>query len=216
VGDVEVKMVASVRSLSSRWVAWALSAAYLVVSVAVGVALLVMPKIDTGQRGNPATYISDNTSKDPDTLTSQAPPGFQHVNGPVGLRTVIPDGWQTVTAGGPGALRAVDPADPGRIIGYGGARASSPDLVGVHIAYEKRYSDLTKNYRRVELNKAAYAGHPAVEWEFLHDDGRGIQRVQALYWLVEDTEYFVFVSGPDTQWPRMRVVYDAMVANSRP
>jgi hypothetical protein len=55
-----------------------------------------------------------------------------------------------------------------------------------------------------------------VEWEFLHDDGRGTQRVHALYWLVDGTEYFVFVSGPDEQWARMKPVYDAMVANSRP
>src|SRR5688572_7377769 len=43
-GVVEVKLVASIRSLSSRWVAWAFAAAYLMVSAVVGVVLLTMPK----------------------------------------------------------------------------------------------------------------------------------------------------------------------------
>jgi hypothetical protein len=209
-----VNLVASVRSLSSRWVAWAFAAAYLVVSVAIGAVLLTMPKTDAAGEGNP-TYIADDTLPDA-TATSQAPAGFQHVEGPAGLRTVVPDGWRTVTAGGPGALRAVDPSDPGRIVGYGGAKAAAPDIVGVHVAYESRFAQRTTNYRRVDLNKATYGGHPAVEWEFLHDDGRGTQRVHALYWLVGDTEYFVFASAPDAQWARTKTVYDAMVANSRP
>jgi hypothetical protein len=186
-----------------------------VVSVAIGAVLLAMPKVDAVEQGGQTSYIADDTPGDA-TTTSVAPAGFQHVDGPVGLRTVIPDGWRSVTAGGPGALRAVDPSDPGRVVGYGGAKAASPDLVGVHVAYENRFAQRTTNYRRVDLNKATYGGHPAVEWEFLHDDGRGTQRVHALYWLVGDTEYFVFAASPDAHWARMRTVYDAMVANSRP
>jgi hypothetical protein len=213
-----VKLVASVRSLSSRWVAWAFAAAYLVVSAAIGAALLAMPKTSDVDVGSQTTYMSDDTTQSPstDVMTSAAPPGFQRVRGPEGLRTVIPDGWQTVNAGGPGALRAVDPSDAGRIVGFGGAKVTTTDLVTMHVEYEDRFADRTTNYRRVDLNRATYGGHPAVEWEFLHDDGRGTQRVHALYWLVDGTEYFVFVSGPDEHWARMKPVYDAMVANSRP
>jgi hypothetical protein len=211
-----VNLVGSVRSLSSRWVAWAFAATYLVVSAAVGAALLAMPKTTDPGVDGPATYIAENTLQDPSTDVSPVPTGFQLVDGPVSLRTVIPYGWQVVAAGGPGAMRAVDPSDPGRIIGYGGAKATSPDLVGVHVGYEQRFADRTTDYRRVDLNSATYGGHPAVEWEFLHEDGRGTQRVHALYWLVNDTEYFIFVSGADAQWPRMVPIYDAMVANSRP
>jgi hypothetical protein len=213
-----VNLVASVRSLSSRWVAWAFTAAYLVVSAAVGAALLAMPKTSPIDLGNPTTYISDDSTQgsSPDVLTSAPPAGFQRISGPENLRTVIPDGWQTVTAGGPGALRAVDPSDAGRIVGFGGAKVTSTDIVAIHVDYEDRFADRTTNYRRVDLNRATYGGHPAVEWEFLHDDGRGTQRVHALYWLVDDVEYFVFASGPDAQWARMKPIYDAMVANSRP
>lgn len=205
--------MASVRSLSSRWVAWAFAVAYVVVSAAVGAALLAMPKTDAVGAENPTTYISDDV---PTVLTSPAPAGFQRVRGPEGMETVIPDGWLTVSAGGPGAMRAVDPSDAGRIVGFGGAKATSPDIVGVHIDYEDRFADRTSAYRRLGLDSATYGGHPAVEWEFQHQDGRGLQRVRALYWLVGGTEYFVFASGPDAQWTRMAPVYEAMVANSRP
>jgi hypothetical protein len=196
----------------------AFAAAYLVVSAAVGAALLTMPKTTDVGVGTQTTYMSDDSRQHPstDVLTSAPPPGFQRVRGPAGLRTVIPDGWRPVDAGGPGALRAVDPSDAGRIVGFGGAELTATNLVTMHVEYENRFADRTTNYRRVDLNSATYGGHPAVEWVFLHDDGRGTQRVHALYWVVEGIEYFVFASGPDEQWTRMQPIYDAMVANSRP
>lgn len=207
--------MASVRSLSSRWVAWASAAAYLVVSAAVGAVLLAMPKTDAEGAGNPATYISSDGAS-PTVASSSAPAGFQRVAGPEELSTVIPDGWRPVSAGRPGALRAVDPSAPARVVGFGGAPASSTDIVQVHVAYESGFASRTTEYRRLDLNSAMYGGHPAVEWEFQHEDGRGLQRVHALYWLVDGIEYFVFASAPEEQWSRMQPVYDAMVANSRP
>jgi hypothetical protein len=209
-----VKLVTSIRSLSSRWVAWAFAAAYLAVSAVVGTVLLTMPKTDVTDAGTQTTYISEDQ---PEIMVSPAPAGFQWVRGPAGMQTVIPYGWQSVAAGQPGAMRAVDPADPGRIVGFGGARALSDDIVRTHIGYEESFAGRTKAYHRVDLNSATYGGHKAVEWQFTHQDGGGPQRVQALYWLVDGVEYFLFVSGPDQQWSsRMKPVYDAMVANSSP
>lgn len=204
--------MASVRSLSSRWVAVAFAAAYLVVSLVVGAVLLAMPKTDPAGR-HPA-YISDDTLPAPST--SQPPVGFSWARGPESLETVIPFGWRVVDAGAPGAMRAVDPSDASRVVGYGGAAAASTDIVAVHVAYEEKFADRTADYRRLDLNSATYGGHPAVEWEFEHQDGGGVQRVHALYWLVGDVEYFLFVSGPEEQWARMRPIYDEMVAHSRP
>jgi hypothetical protein len=210
-----VKLVASVKSMSSRWVAWAFCAAYFVVSAAVGAVLLTMPKPDAAGAEDPATYISSDGAS-PTAASSSAPAGFKRVNGPAGLSTVVPDGWRAVSAGSPGAMRAVDPSDPARVVGFGGARASSTDIVRVHVAYESGFASRTVAYKRLDLNSATYAGHPAVEWEFQHEDGRGLQRVHALYWLVDGVEYFVFASAPDEKWSRMKPVYDAMVASSRP
>lgn len=210
-----MKLVGSVKSLSSRRVAWAFAAAYVVVSAAVGAVLLTMPKTDAAGAERPTPYISSDGSS-PAVASSTAPAGFQRVGGPAQLSTVIPDEWRSVSAGGPGAMRAVDPSDPSRIVGFGGARATSPDIVRVHVAYESGFAARTVAYRRLDLRSATYGGHPAVEWEFQHRDGRGLQRVHALYWLVGGVEYFVFASAPDEEWPRMQPVYDAMVANSRP
>jgi hypothetical protein len=215
-GVAEVKLVTSVRSLNSRWVAWAFAAAYLAVSAVVGVVLLTMPKTDVTDAGNPTSYISDDTYPKSESTPSPAPAGFQRVHGPAGLETVIPDGWRSAVAGQPGAMRAFDPSDPGRIVGYGGAKAVSADLVATYLAYEESFADRTTGYHRVDLNSATYGGHAAVEWEFVHRDGEGLQRVHALYWLVNGVEYFVFASGLDQQWARMKPVYDAMVANSSP
>ena len=215
-GVDEVKVVASIRSLNSRWVAWAFAAAYLVVSAVVGMVLLAMPKVDATDAGEQTSYISDDAVPSPEIVVSPAPAGFEWVEGPGALETAIPDGWRSVAAGQPGAMRAVDPSDPARVVGYGGATATSNDLVGVHLQYEEGFADRASAYRRVDLNSATYGGHPAVEWEYTHRDGRGLQRVHALYWLADGVEYFVFASAPNDQWSRMKPVYDAMVANSRP
>ena len=207
-------MVARIRSLNSCWVAWSFAAVYLVVSAVVGAVLLTMPKADRATPGSDSSYTSGDEI--PSLMVSPAPAGFQWVHGPAGLETVIPNGWRAVAAGQPGALRAVDPSDPERVVGYGGAPVESTDLVGEHLEYERGFADTTTAYRRLDLNSAKYGGHPAVEWEFVHRDGREVQRVHSLYWLADGVEYFVFASSPKDQWSRMKPVYDAMVANSRP
>ena len=217
--------MASVRSLSSRWLALTFATAYLVVSAIVGAALLTMPNDNTVQPPViPPSYLSDSSGggRSPSTTeggetTRVAPAGFQFVSGPANVQTVIPIGWQTVTAGGPGAMRASDPTDAGRVVGYGGARAKSTDLVETRVADESSFSARTASYERIDLSRASYGGHMAVEWEFTYDDGGGTQHVRALYWLVNEVEYFIFAAGAEPVWDtRMKPIYDAMVAHSRP
>ena len=210
--------MASVRSLSSRWLAIALAALYVVVSAVLGAALLVRPEISSA--ASPAssapTYVADEDSRATSTTPHPAPRGFQRVTGPAKVQTVIPVGWRIARSGGPGAMRASDPSDAGRFIGYGGARTTGPDIAATHVAAETQFAGRTTDYQRVSLNRATYGGHPAVEWEYRHNDGSGLQHVCALYWRVDGTEYFVYASGPDNEWSGMRPIYDAMVANSRP
>lgn len=216
--------MASVRSLSSRWLALTFATAYLVVSAIVGVALLTMPKANTAQPpALPPSHLSDSSGGGSSSTTQGGettrvpPPGFQFVSGPANVQTVIPIGWQTVTAGGPGAMRASDPSDAGRVVGYGGARAKSTNLVETRVSDETSFAERTASYQRIDLTRASYGGHMAVEWEFTYDDGRGVQHVRALYWLVNEVEYFIFAAGPETVWEtRMKPIYDAMVAHSRP
>lgn len=210
--------MASVRSLSSRWLAITLAALYVVVSAVLGAALLVRPEVPSAASPTPSspTYVAEEDSRPTSTRPHPVPRGFQRVSGPAKIQTVIPVGWRIARAGGPGAMRASDPSDAGRFIGYGGARAAGTDLAAAHVAIETQFADRATDYQRVLLNRATYGGHPAIEWEYRHNDGSGLQHVCALYWQVDGIEYFVYASGDDNEWSRMRPVYDAMVANSRP
>lgn len=197
------------------------AALYLVVSAVVGAALLSTPRPDTRSSPPPdePPPIEDRgvrSGTDTGTTTRPAPAGFQRVTGPEMVRTVIPVGWHVARGGAPGAMRATDPADSGRFVGYGGAPATSEDIAAVHAENETRFAERTDDYRRIELNRANYAGHPAVEWQYEHDDGSGPQRVRALFWQVDGIEYFIYASGPQRQWQRMQPIYDEMVAHSRP
>lgn len=214
---VEVKLVASVRSLSSRWLAACCAAAYVVVSAVLGAALLVRPEAPSAASpAPPPTHVVDNGDRESTSTTRPPPQGFQRVAGPAEVSTVIPVGWRIARAGGPGAMRASDPADAGRFLGYGGAPTETTDIAQLHLATEIQFADRTTDYERISLRRAVYGGHPAIEWEYTHDDGSGEQHVRALYWLVDSIEYFVYASGPQPQWQRMQDIYDEMVANSRP
>jgi hypothetical protein len=220
-GGVAVKNVPSFGSLSSRWLAVTCAGLYLVVSAVVGVALLAAPHpnsgpVATGVSADVAERSQDGTGLTTTVTTRPPPHGFQHVEGPERMRTVIPVGWRVVKGGAPGALRAADPSDGARFVGFGGAPAPSTDIGQTHAETESRFAERTTAYRRIELNRATYAGNPAVEWEYRHDDGTGTQHVRGLFWRVDGVEYFVFASAPESGWPRMRPVYDEMVAHSAP
>ena len=194
---------------------------YLVVSAVLGAALLVRPAVPSVAGAmptpppTPPTYLAEQGTGT--TTTSTPPPqGFQLVSGPEDVQTVIPVGWRIARAGGPGAMRATDPSDGSRFVGYGGAPAISSDIADLHVSAEKQFAERANDYVRIDLNRATYAGHPAIEWEYQHDDGSGEQHVRALFWLVDGVEYFIYASGPEPQWSRMQPVYDEMVANSRP
>jgi hypothetical protein len=215
----EVKNVSSLSSLSSRWLAVTCAGLYLVVSAVVGAALLATPRPETGPGATevPADVAERSENGITTTITTRPPPtGFQHVDGPERMRTVIPVGWRVAKGGAPGASRAADPADSARFVGFGGAPAPSTDIAEAHAETESSFAERTTAYRRIELNRATYAGNPAVEWEYRHDDGTGTQHVRGLFWRVDGVEYFVFASAPESEWPRMRPVYDQMVAHSTP
>ncbi len=210
--------MASLRSLSSRWLAVCWAAGYVVVSAVLGAALLIRPEVPSAASDSPPpTYVMGEGARTTTTASRPPPHGFQRVAGPEQVQTVIPIGWRIARAGGPGAMRASDPSDAGRFLGYGGAPSASTDIAAEHLTAETRFAERATGYERLSLNRATYGGHPAIEWKYEHHDGSGVQRVCALYWLVEGTEYFVYASGPAEQWSaRMQPIYDAMVANSRP
>lgn len=148
--------------------------------------------------------------------TAPAPAGFQRVNGPAGVQTVIPAGWRPTRTSGPGAMEAADPAGNGRFVKFGGSDAPTLGIDTSHVQYENGFAVRTPDYRRIVLASAKYAGHEAVEWEFEARDAGGLAHVRSLYWRVGSKEYFLLASAPAAQWPQMKPIYDAMVANADP
>lgn len=211
--------MASVRSLSSRWLALALTAAYVLVSAVIGTALLTMPRTDPNavrQATLPPTYVADDGRRDAPDPTKTAPAGYERVAGPADVATVIPAGWLVAATDQPDIMRATDPTRADRFVGFGGAKIKGADFAEARVAAESAFAEKATGYHRIDMSTATYAGHPAVQWEFQHDDGRGVQHVRSLSWRVSGTEYTVFASGPDAQWQQMRPIYDAMVGYSSP
>jgi hypothetical protein len=162
-----------------------------------------------------ATATATGTAP-PARLPVTAPPGFQRVSGPAGVRTVVPAGWSSVRTTGPGAVQASDPAGTGRFVKYGGSVAPGIGIDLVHVKYENDFASRAAEYSRIVLRSARYGGHDAVEWEFEHRNGSQVAHVKSLYWRADGKEYFLLASAPVTQWPQMKTVYDTMVANADP
>lgn len=150
------------------------------------------------------------------TPTTVAPAGFQQVSGPAGLRTVIPAGWRSAKATGPGAMQATDPADTVRYVKYGGSAAPEVGIEASHVQYENLFATRASEYKRLVLNSANYGGHDAVEWEFEHREGPNVMHVRSLYWRAEGKEYFVLAAAPAIRWPEMQPIYNTMVENATP
>jgi hypothetical protein len=237
--------------LSSHWLASAVAVGYVVLSVALGIALLATPEVDGGGAAPAAstpTYIYEDdptsdlpflpepaddsgplatssappsttstTTTPPPTSTAATPPaGFMWVNGPGGLHTVIPSGWRTMRSTGPGAMQAVDPAEPVRYVKYGGAAAPPLAIDASHVQYENGFALRAMEYKRIKLSSAAYGGHDAVEWEFEYREAGNLLHIRSLYWRADGKEFFVLAAAPASRWETMIPVYDAMIANATP
>jgi hypothetical protein len=219
------------RQLSSRVLALSLAAAYLVVAIAIGTTLLIrvgpaqptQPTPDTrvgpalpgiGLDLRPWEAAPEDGSTTQDRTFGQNPAGFQWVSGPLGVTTVIPDGWRPHQGDTPGSTEAADPSNKDILVRYGGSPAPTEDIYHAHLRYEGVFTTNRAGYRRHRLETTTYRGLPAVEWEFEWNHTGTQRHVRSLYWRSGDVEYFVYASSPVSMWPRTRAIYDAMVAHA--
>ena len=176
---------------------------------------------------SPTTVTTHVTTQPParphTTTTTAAKPkpshgksGYDHVTGPAGLRTVVPDGWVQARSTGPGADIAVDPANAQRYVKFGGSAVTDGDMLATHLMYEATYAARSDDYHRISLLDATFHKAEAVVWEFRFAGPGGTQHVKSLYWRVDGTEYFVLVSGPEADWSRMSAIYNQMVGAAKP
>lgn len=171
---------------------------------------------------SPTTVTTHVTTQPPTHTTAPKPTkpkaksGYDHVTGPAGMGTVVPDGWAHARSTGPGADIAVDPANAQRYVKFGGSATSDSDILATHLMYEASYAARSDGYHRVSLLDSAFRGAEAVMWEFRFSGPGGTQHAKSLYWRIKGTEYFLLVSGPDRDWQRMSAIYNKMVDAATP
>jgi hypothetical protein len=155
-------------------------------------------------------YTTDETTASPQE-------GFQHVSGPGGMTTYIPDGWPTKTATGPGAMQADDPTGASTVLRYGGSATPELDTYQVHVDYEQQFAASRSGYSLLHLDRSTVRGMSAVDWEFEYDPKDDVRRhVRSVYWLSQGYEYFVYASAPVDQWPHAQEILDVMLDNATP
>ncbi|PPK64783.1 hypothetical protein CLV40_11721 [Actinokineospora auranticolor] len=192
----------------------------------MGTVLLNAPKDpDPTAQSTPIYVYTDAPTPEPTTPTTSpkpsrvampVPEGYQRVAGPGGLVTTIPSGWKITRSGGPGAMQATDPDDPGRYVRYGGSAAPAAGIVESHVAYEKTFGSAKPNFTRLSLGTTTYHGTQAVDWEFEHDSPTGRRRAHSMYWRVGGIEYVLYASSTSARWSDTKPVYDTMVDNATP
>lgn len=182
---------------------------YLVAGGLIGVALLVAHGGSVAVAGTAAAAPLPSSS-----APAGPPAGFQQVQGPSGLVTVIPDGWQVSSIRN--GFQADDPQNggaSGRFVRYQGV-AGDADLITWLTAYEKQSWSTQPGYQRVQMSQQKYQGSPAVLWEFTYSLNGEQRHVKILYWNASGTQYDVYASAPAATWAQTSSIFDAMTAGS--
>ncbi len=156
---------------------------------------------------------TSDTSSSP--VGSEIPDGFERVDGPNGMSTVIPMGWPTGPSTGTGNFEAVDPTDSTRVLKYGGATAPAPDIYSSHVDYA---ADVAKRpgYRQIRLDSTTFRDTDAIDWEFEIDSASGTRHVRSLYWRVDGIEYFVYAASLESRWAQTLPLFEAMITYATP
>lgn len=207
------------QQVSSRQLAGTLSAAYLVVSAALGGTLLMTSgQLHTGTlsptgRVGPA-LPGVGTDAAP---TRPVPVGFETVDGPGDISTVVPAGWQVLRcATNPNCMQATDPAGGGQVLRFGGSPAEIASIEQTQNSFVRGFKATRPGYRTIRFEKITHRGYPAVLWEFEWDSEPVRWHARAMNWRVGGHDYMIYAVSEITRWEETESIHQAMVANSAP
>jgi hypothetical protein len=177
----------------------------------------------------PLYVPSDNTSTPdyPTTSVSFLPTatngvldlsnGYTTVSGPGGITTVAPNGWTPVLDNGDHYYDATDPDDSSRFVRYGATTAPTGDLTASLAAGARaKGSRIGTGYQQIQLVATTFHGDRAADWEFRFVRTGVLRHVLARYWIVGDTEFFVYVSATDAGWSDTAPAFQAMTNAAQP
>ncbi|WP_406740694.1 hypothetical protein [Streptomyces atratus] len=182
-------------------------------------------KPTTEARSSRAPTDEPTSSPDPSPSGSPAPTASATPSAPT-----VPEGFRLVsdTAGFSFAVPTVwdRRSEENHQITYAGSTGRAALKVGVirnapYTSYEnfvtlEHTADANqKNYRRLELTANTFQGRPGAIWEYTYEDresGETIHAIDQSYIADDGTEYAVYTTERDTEWPGARRIFDTALS----
>ncbi|GGV92633.1 hypothetical protein GCM10015535_54030 [Streptomyces gelaticus] len=141
------------------------------------------------------------------------PEGFRLVSDTAGFSFAVPTVWDRQS-------------EENHQITYAGSTGRAALKVGVirnapYSSYEnfvtlERTADANqKNYRRLELTANTFQGRPGAIWEYTYEDresGETIHAIDQSYIADDGTEYAIYTTERDTEWPGARRIFDTALS----
>lgn len=205
--------------VSSRRLAATLSVAYLVVAAALGGTLLVtsgQAHTDTpspvGRVGPALPGIGTDPAPAP-----PAPAGFEAVDGPGDISTVVPAGWWVEQCDtNAHCMQAGNPDGGAQLLRFGGSPSEAGPIQRTQNTFVRDFKATRPGYRTIRFEETTHRGFPAVLWEFEWDSGDVRWHACAMNWRVGGHDYMIYAASDVTRWTDTSRIHETMVANSAP
>ncbi|MEL5957539.1 hypothetical protein AADR41_22740, partial [Streptomyces sp. CLV115] len=141
------------------------------------------------------------------------PEGFRLVSDTAGFSFAVPTVWDRQS-------------EKNHQITYAGSTGRAALKVGVirnapytsygnFVALERTADTNQKNYRRIGLTANTFQGRPGAIWEYTYEDresGETIHAIDQSYIADDGTEYAVYTTERDTEWPGARRIFDTALS----
>ncbi|MFJ8850704.1 zinc-ribbon domain-containing protein [Streptomyces sp. NPDC102437] len=176
------------------------------------------PSAEPSQQQTPSadpapTASAVSTTPDATPSAPTVPEGFRLVSDTAGFSFAVPTVWDRRS-------------EKNNQITYAGSTGRAELKVGViHNAPYSSYDNFTtlertadanqKNYRRIGLTANTFQGRPGAIWEYTYEDresGETIHAIDQSYIADDGTEYAIYTTERDTEWPGARRIFDTALS----
>ena len=148
-------------------------------------------------------------------IGGQVPPAppttepYQRLTGPGGISVQVPATWRDGASAA--TYRQVGEADPaGAFARFGGYAPTKTSLLAEITGGERGNPKIRAGYQRISLSTTTFRDAEAVDWQFTFVKDGVTRHVHGLYWRAGGTEYLIYLSAPDVEWPALEPVFDVM------
>lgn len=164
------------------------------------------PTYDPGTTGDSAGDSDTTLSPSAEPPTTDAPPGFVHVQDPAGFALDVPDSWERTSGGASVYYETADGSDLIQIFALNGPETTPYDSLA---ATEQTVSN-DAQYQRIGLgyvidDPASDAAE--LEYTYLRDDGSTRHVVDRAFTGPDGVQYALLVAGPDTDWSTSQQIF---------